>query len=211
MAFPIFGTARSKGAPWRLRQVPRIIRLATRSRITHCSIAYNGVFLTRGLKGTVYLPLRTVLRLYPGMCAIFAVPFRYDIDLAYFEYGVGYPMPLWPTALRWLQRGRGPLVHDCLGVVMACLQAGGISVPRAIHSPVGLYRFLKGEGYAYATDEQPHFRDAARQLVADRMARPQVSGDHAERRANGDPEGAPSGRKGDRPARPHRNAEETRR
>lgn len=163
----LFSTGRTNQASWRNQQISRIIRICSCSRICHCAIGYDGAILDRTLNGVAYWPLDQGIELYPTLCAVVLVRFKYRINLDWPEFhnGIGVPIRTFPTLFRWLRLGHGPWVDDCLCIVLACLQAGGVDVPRTIATPGGLYRWLKGRNYPHVTDARKNFRRAARRLA----------------------------------------------
>lgn len=168
-----FTTARSRLPRWRQRQLSRLVRVLTLSRIAHCAVGYDDVVLHPTLGGVEYWPIEATIRHYPGLCALVKIPVTYGVNLQYFEPLMGVPMRGWPTFWRWLRFGHAKWPCDCLGITLACIQAGGVDVPHSIATPSGLYRWLVKEGYETRTDREfPHdpagFQAACRHLIATR-------------------------------------------
>ena len=150
-AYVLFATGRDKRCgTWRNQQVSRLIRILTRSDLCHCAIAYDGAVLDPTLSGVRYYAFERAVRCYPGLYGLFRVPLIYAIDLDYFQRLTAVPQPLFPRLWRTLDFGRGEWVYDCLCVVLACLQAGGIPVPHNLLTPRTLYRWLIRKGYDHA-------------------------------------------------------------
>jgi len=166
-AIVYFATGRSSIPRWKYRQVSRLIRVMTVSPICHCMIGFEGAVLDPSLGGIRYWPSRLVAARYPTLHSVFRVPFRYRIDLDFFNELVGQPQPILPSLARWLKLGHGPWVYDCLCVSLACLRAGGVDVNPHIATPAGLYRWLKKKGFAYDVrngQAESDFRVAVRRL-----------------------------------------------
>jgi len=173
--YVFFATGRSKQVKRRYGLVSWLVRVLTFSPICHCMIGFDGVVLDPGLDGVRYwAPIDGFIRHYPSLYALFRVPVPYGLDLDFFRPNVGVPQPIFPRLLRLLLWGRGPWIYDCLCVALSCLHAAGVPAKQHISTPAGLYRWLRKKGYAYAchagrTEES--FRDAARHLWLNRMAR----------------------------------------
>ena len=149
----------------------RMTQLFSLSRISHCMFEYQGAVLVVTFeRGVIFFPTLPFIRHYPGLCAVFRVPIRHTLNLNYFQYAAGVPVPTWPPWRRWLMCGRGDWANDCISFTLACLRAGGASVPSTIATPAGLYRFLRSRGYGQVTGRNSAFRTAARHLYLGEVA-----------------------------------------
>lgn len=140
----------------------RVIRWLSVGAYSHCAYSDGSVVCeVRMMEGNCYWADAAYGR-HPGVNAIVAVPTRYDIDLSYFEYGVGIRRSWWPTALRWLLPGICE-ADDCLTTTMMCLLAAGVPIRRTLRTPTGLFKDLTQRlGYPYAerrTGEAPRPHD----------------------------------------------------
>ena len=140
-----FSTSRVKNAPWLLRQMARIIRIGSLSRIAHVAIGFDGIVLNHAYDGAYYMLTKGYLATNQTLCATLRIPLKRAIDFGQFDYLFGVPIRPWPTFLRWLRRGYGPWTTDCLCTVMSCLKDGGVGVPRRIATPAALHKYLMRE------------------------------------------------------------------
>jgi len=142
VGFVIFSTARTPSPSPYYRLLSWLIRVLTRSPISHCGLAFEGRVMDPTIQGVFLWPLSHYFRHARDVHCVLRVRFRYRIDLDFFQSRFGRQVAVWPTVQRWLSRGRYPWTADCVCTVIDCLHAGGVPVPRTIHTPIQLYRWL---------------------------------------------------------------------
>lgn len=130
-----------------------LIRILTRSRLTHCAIGYDGAVLEPDMRGNRFWPLIPFAHSFPHIVCAFDVRVSAPIDLDAFSPGV--PKRALPTFLRWLTRGRSGSTEDCVCTVVACLAQGGVAVPRHVVSPQHLHDWLLDNGFHHTHFEGP--------------------------------------------------------
>lgn len=136
------------GPPRRARVYRWLIKKLTGSPLYHVAVGLHDVIMAPTLTGVLFHTRDAYERLAPGLVAVVRVPCRHRIDLGWFDRFVGRPIPAAPTVIRWLRRGRGPLVNDCVGHALRCLHAAGVEdIPTDIVSPVQLIQALTQRGY----------------------------------------------------------------
>ncbi len=141
-AYVYFSTSRSPSIRSYYQILSWLIRVITRSPMSHCAIGFAGTVLDPSIGGVQYHSQAGYEAEYPGLLAVIRVPVTYLIDLSFFEDRVGLPIPPGPTIRRWTNHGRGPWTRDCLCTVLECLLAGGIKVPLNLYEPKQLHRWL---------------------------------------------------------------------
>ena len=122
-----------------------LIRVCTRSPVCHVAIADDEVVLDPRLDGDLFRPLLPYVLHAPGLYALVRV--RAPGPLALARHTPQGPRRLIPSLLCHLTRGRWPC-RDCVAVVKAHLRAAGLSVPRHITTPAGLYRWATNHDHA---------------------------------------------------------------
>lgn len=128
-----------------------LIKTLSMSTIYHVAIGYDGGVVNPTMDGVFCHPQDQFEDEEPYLAFCVTVPTTHRIDPGYFDCWRGQPIRPWPSIFRWIRRGRGPLLYDCVCIALACLDAAGIDVPFTIVTPAALLKWLRSEGYPCLT------------------------------------------------------------
>ena len=151
-AYVFFTTGKVPGAPLRFRAASWAIRFLTRSRFAHCGFGFDGAFIDGTFCGVKFWP-QHAMEFYPSLVAMFRVPIRTDPSSLMAGYGAWALRPVSALGIlrRWLLGGDSYFEHDCMGVTLTCMRAGGVRVPRHVRNPQHLYDYLVRRNFPHVS------------------------------------------------------------